>query len=100
MSLLLTVISQAAKNSTVMEDAFLAIGALTTAIEGDFNRYMQPFADFLLPALRNFEEHQMCCIAIGLVGDICRALNDQVVSYCETFINAIGQLLQVQSRLI
>lgn len=35
----------------------------------------------------------MCVIAIGLVGDICRALNDHVVSFSEIFVNAIGSLL-------
>jgi importin subunit beta-1 len=59
MQMLLMVIGQAAKNSTVMEDAFLAIGALTAATESDFSRYMQTFAPFLLTALQNYEEHQV-----------------------------------------
>jgi importin subunit beta-1 len=77
-----------------MEDAFLAVGAMTTALEGDFARYIEPFAPFLQNALQTYEEHQMCCIAVGLVGDICRALNDKVVVYCEGFIQQIGALLQ------
>lgn len=94
MQILLLVISNASKNSTVMEDAFLAVGALTTATEADFARYMESFAPFLLAGLQTYEEHQMCCIAIGLVGDICRALNEGVVMYCETFVQTIGTLLQ------
>ncbi|KAI8907243.1 armadillo-type protein [Gorgonomyces haynaldii] len=94
MQVLLHVISHASKNSTVMEDAFLAIGALTTACEGDFARYMEAFMPFLLSALENFEEHQMCVIAIGLVGDICRALNEQVVVYYDHFIQRIAHLLE------
>ena len=78
-----------------MEDAFLAVGALTTAVEGDFIRYMDSFTPFLYAALQNPEEHQMCSIAIGLVGDICRALNDLLVNYCDAIMSYLGQLLQV-----
>lgn len=59
MQVLLSVITNAAKNSTVMEDAFLAIGALTTASESDFIRYMEAFLPILLGAMQNFEEHQV-----------------------------------------
>jgi importin subunit beta-1 len=94
MQMLLLVISQASKNSTVMEDAFLAVGALTTATESQFIRYMESFAPCLLARMQNYEEHQMCVIAIGLVGDICRAINEQFITFCETFVNVIGSLLQ------
>ena len=77
-----------------MEDAFLVVGALTTACEGDFVRYMDSFAPFLYTALQNHEEHQMCSIAIGLVGDISRALNEGVAPYCDNVMNCILQHLQ------
>jgi importin subunit beta-1 len=94
MQLLLIVISNASKNSTVMEDAFLAIGTLPGVAEQGFIRYMESFMPFLINALNNFEDHQMCYIAIGLVGDICSALGDQVLPFCETFINVAGRLLE------
>lgn len=93
MQTLLSVIQNASKNSTVMEDAFLAIGALTTAIESSFIRYMEMFVPILVAALNNFDEHQMCIIAIGVVGDICRALNDQISYFTEVLVNSLGMLL-------
>ncbi|KXS20860.1 importin subunit beta-1 [Gonapodya prolifera JEL478] len=91
---LLTLMSAAAKSSTVLEDAFLTVGAFTAAVEGEFVRYIDPFFPFLEAALRNHEEHQMCSIAVGIVGDICRALNDQALPYCDTFMTLLLQNLQ------
>ncbi|KAH9248076.1 hypothetical protein BASA81_014309 [Batrachochytrium salamandrivorans] len=70
MTTMLLVMSSASKVSTLMEDAFLVAGALATAIEGNFVRYMDSFFPYLNDALQNFEEHQLCTIAVGLVGDI------------------------------
>lgn len=52
-------------------------------MEADFLRYMPAFATWLELALRNWEEHAVCAIAVGIVGDICRALGDKVTPYCE-----------------
>ena len=93
MGTLLMVISTASKVSTVMEDAFLVIGALAGCMEGQFIRYMDPFLPFLGNALQNHEEHQLCVIAIGLVGDICRALNEQIIPYCDNIMTILGTLL-------
>ena len=57
MQLLLTVMASANKASTLLEDAFLAVSALATAMEGDFVRYMESFSPFLFSALQNHEEH-------------------------------------------
>ncbi len=54
---LLTIMAGAARSSTLMEDAFLTIGALTAAVEGHFMRYMDSFVPFLYQALQNHEEH-------------------------------------------
>jgi importin subunit beta-1 len=60
MQLLLVVMNAAAKSSTLLEDAFLTVGALTAAVEGNFVRYMDSFAPFLYTALQNHEEHAVC----------------------------------------
>lgn len=62
---------------------------LIAALEGDFARYMQTFSPFLQAALQNHQEHQLCTIAIGLTGDICRALGSQVIPYCDMFMNLL-----------
>jgi importin subunit beta-1 len=64
-------------------------------LEANFGRYMQAFAPFLVAALQNHQEHQLCGIAVGLVGDLCRALNDSVQPFCDQFMTLLCQNLQV-----
>ncbi|KAJ3308780.1 karyopherin beta [Boothiomyces sp. JEL0838] len=90
---LLVVISNAHKDSTVKEEAFVAIGAVASAVEGDFLRYMDSLMPFILAALTNYEDYTVCSIVLGVLGDVCRALGDSILSYCEPLINSIGQLL-------
>ncbi|KAK3828449.1 MAG: armadillo-type protein [Benniella sp.] len=94
MTVLLQLLTSASKQSTIMEDAFLAIGALTTALDSDFGRYLESFAPFLFSALSNHEEYQLCSIAVGLIGDICRSLGSQSASYCNNFMTTLLQNLQ------
>ncbi|OZJ04304.1 hypothetical protein BZG36_03160 [Bifiguratus adelaidae] len=94
MKTLLELLSSASRQSTITEDAFLAVGALTTALEADFSRYLDAFSTFLYAALQNHEEHQLCAIAVGLIGDICRALGEGSLPYCHTFMNYLIQNLQ------
>ncbi|KAF9404839.1 karyopherin beta [Podila epigama] len=94
MTVLLQLLAAAPKHSTILEDAFLAIGALTTALDSEFHRYLESFSPFLFSALQNHEEYQLCSIAVGLIGDICRSLGPQSASYCNEFMNTLLQNLQ------
>ncbi|EIM24156.1 ARM repeat-containing protein [Wallemia mellicola] len=89
MTILLSLISSSGKHSTVLEDAFLAIGAITTALEVDFLPYLEAFMPFLYQALKSHEEYQLCSISVGLIGDICRALGEQSTAYCNNFMNVL-----------
>jgi importin subunit beta-1 len=64
-------------------------------VEADFVRYLDAFAPFLYAALANHEEYALCSIAVGLIGDICRALQEASLPYCDTFMNMLLQMLQV-----
>ncbi|KAG0057156.1 karyopherin beta [Gryganskiella cystojenkinii] len=94
MTVLLQLLGAATKHSTILEDAFLAVGALTTALEADFGRYLGSFAPYLFSALANHEEYQLCSIAVGLIGDICRSLGPQSATYCNEFMSTLLQNLQ------
>ncbi|KAF9209269.1 karyopherin beta [Haplosporangium sp. Z 27] len=94
MTVLLQLLTAASRHSTILEDAFLAIGALTTALEAEFARYLETFAPFLFNALQNHEEYQLCSIAVGLIGDICRSLGAQSATYCDNFMTTLLQNLQ------
>ncbi|KDP42917.1 hypothetical protein JCGZ_23859 [Jatropha curcas] len=61
----------------------LAIGALAYASGPDFAKYMPEFYKYLEMGLQNFEEYQVCAVTVGVVGDICRALEDKILPYCD-----------------
>ena len=73
----------ACRSATVHEEAMLAIGALAYATGPDFAKYMPEFYKYLEMGLQNFEEYQVCAVTVGVVGDICRALEDQILPYCD-----------------
>ncbi|KAF8402596.1 hypothetical protein HHK36_010684 [Tetracentron sinense] len=73
----------ACRSSTVHEEAMLAIGALAYATGPDFGKYMPEFYKYLEMGLQNFEEYQVCAISVGVVGDVCRALDDKVQPFCD-----------------
>lgn len=81
MGLLLRVF--AFRNATAHEEAMLAIGALAYATGPDFAKYMPEFYRYLEMGLQNFEEYQVCAVTVGVVGDICRALEHTILPYCD-----------------
>jgi len=83
-----------AKNSTVHEEALMAVGAVANASEAHFEKYMPHFRPFLSLGLSNFEEHQVCAVAVGVVGDICRALESKVLPYCDEVVGLLLRNLQ------
>lgn len=51
--------SSSGQNATILEDALLAVGSLTTTLEKDFVRYMDAFLPFLYAGLQNHQEYQV-----------------------------------------
>ncbi|KAJ0088295.1 hypothetical protein Patl1_31405 [Pistacia atlantica] len=79
----------ACRSSTVHEEAMLAIGALAYATGPEFAKYMPDFYQYLQMGLQNCEEYQVCSITVGVVGDICRALDDKALPYCDGIMRAL-----------
>ncbi|KAG0448235.1 hypothetical protein HPP92_027930 [Vanilla planifolia] len=73
----------ACRNATVHEEAMLAIGALAYVSGPNFVKYMQGFYPYLEMGLQNSEEYQVCSITVGVVGDLCRALEDKILPFCD-----------------
>jgi importin subunit beta-1 len=94
MQLCLSLLSVVGPKSSVPDTVFSAVGSLANALEGDFLPYMDAFAPFLFKGLENQDEPSLCSMAIGLVSDITRALNDKVQPYCDDFMNRLLQDLQ------
>lgn len=93
MTVLLALI-QTVKASTVQEDAFLVVGTMASALELKFSPYIQAFLPLLYPALKNHEDVQLCTVAIGVIGDISRALGEQSTQYAGAFMQVLLENLQ------
>ena len=93
MHVLLQVLATLPPKSSVPDVVFATVGAVASALEEDFLKYMDSFAIFLYKALENHEEPGLCAIGVGLVGDITRALNEKVQPFCDTFMNQMLSIL-------
>lgn len=82
------------KNSTVIEEAFLAIGSLATVNGQAFDRYMGTLFPYLQEGLKNHEHFSVCQVAVGLVGDLCRALEGNIQRYCDSIVPILLTNLQ------
>jgi importin subunit beta-1 len=87
--ILLSLLSSLPPKSSVPDTVFAAMGSMATALEEDFQKYMEAFSTFLYNALNNQEEPALCSMAIGLVADITRSLGPNVQPYCDAFMNAL-----------
>jgi len=82
------------KNASVHEQAIMSFGCIADALEQDFVQYMQVFYQYLLLGLRNYQEHEVCATAVGVVGDIARALQKKLLPYCDDLFSALIQLIR------
>jgi importin subunit beta-1 len=94
MAALLTMFSSnSGKAGGVQEDALMAVSNLVDLLGENFIKYMEAFKPVLFEALRNFQDYQVCSIAIGLVGDIARGIKIRVLPYCDDFMTMLMQNL-------
>ena len=76
-----------ASHTSVPEVIFQIVSGLANALHGAFEPYMDEFTPYLYNALGNHEAPEMCALAIGLVSDVVRALEDKALRFCDTFMN-------------
>jgi len=100
MQLFIQLLNSVGPKSTVPDAVFAAIGALANSLEEDFAKYMESFTPFLFNALGKQEEPAICSMAIGLVSDISRALNDKIQPFCDNLMNYLLNNLRVSSLSI
>jgi len=82
------------KNATAHEEAFMAAGALSDKLEANFERYMPSFGPVVMGGLRNFEAYQVTTVAVGVVGDLTRALEGRILPFCNDIVTALLESLQ------
>lgn len=59
-----------------------------------FQPYLEHFLPSLHQALTSYEEYALCGVAVGLIGDISRALGDASAPYCASFMQSLLAALQ------
>jgi len=57
-------------------------------------KYMNDFHTHLYNGLANWRDYQVCSVAVGVVGDIARALGTNITPYCDRIITLLLQNLQ------
>ncbi|XP_022788287.1 importin subunit beta-1-like [Stylophora pistillata] len=77
----------------VQEDALMAIGTLVEVLGMNFDPYMESFKPYLIEALRERVEYQVCVAAVGLVGDIARALGEKIMNVSDLFMQILMENL-------
>ena len=81
------------RNAAAAEEAFMAAGALANVVGPKFEVYMQYFGPVLLMGLKNSEEYMVCSVAVGVVGDLCRALESKILPMCDEIVAALIEIL-------
>jgi importin subunit beta-1 len=67
---------------------------IPVALESNFSPYIQAFLPYLYPALKAHEDTQLCTVAVGIIGDISRALGEQSAQYAGPFMTVLLENLQ------
>lgn len=86
--------SSSCKSGSVQEDALMAVSTLVEVLGDKFLKYMDAFKPFLSLGLKNFAEYQVCTAAVGLTGDICRAVGSKVLPYCDEIMTLLLENLR------
>jgi len=81
----------------VQEDAFMAVGTLVECVGEGFMKYLDVFKPFLIQGIQDKAEHQVCISAIGVVGDLSRAIGGNLLAHCDDIMDAFVHNLADQS---
>lgn len=81
----------------VQEDALMAVSTLVEVLGENFLKYMEAFKPFLFIGLKNHQEYQVCCTAVGLTGDIFRSLKHKALPYCDEIMQVLLENLGDQT---
>lgn len=96
MGALLTMFNTSAgKSGNVQEDALMCVSTLAELIGEEFLKYMDAFKPYLYLGLKNHQEYQVCVAAVGLTGDICRVLRNQIAPFCDEIMTLLLENLSL-----
>ncbi|KFM27543.1 Importin subunit beta-1 [Auxenochlorella protothecoides] len=73
----------------VLQEAMLAMGALTYATGRGFGKYLEAFFPVLHRGLVQHQEVQVCQVSVGVLGDVCRAVEEGLAPYADRAMSAV-----------
>jgi len=89
MGALLQMLQSSGPADGVQEDALLAVGTLTEVVGPQFMKYMGAFKKYLILGLQNKAEYQVCIAAVGVIGDMARAISREMLPYCDEVMSVL-----------
>ena len=88
-SLLYILQTSGTQSGSIQEDVILTIGTLIEVLHSDFHQYMDSFKPCLMAGLQNYREYHVCIAAVGVVGDLSRALGENILLHCDDLIKCL-----------
>ena len=82
------------QRSSVYDEAIQAFSGLIAAIGKDFLPFMVKFLPYLIYSLKNMEDTILCRVAVGVVGDLSRALEDAVGPFLRELVPLLMNILR------
>jgi len=71
----------------------MATSTLVEVLGEDFLKYMEHFKPYLVAGLRNHAEHQVCQAAVGIVADLCRSLESNILPFVDELLALCLEIL-------
>jgi len=75
------------------EEALMLIQTIAYGVGTQFDRYMPMFATHLKVGLENYEDVHVCSLSVGILGDLARLLEKDLLKYVEPFLEILYRLL-------
>mmetsp|Transcript_14375 Transcript_14375/g.47212 ORF Transcript_14375/g.47212 Transcript_14375/m.47212 type:complete len:885 (+) Transcript_14375:177-2831(+) len=82
--------------TTVHQEAMTATGALINAVGEHYERHMERLFPVLQRGLKNHDEAETCKITVGVVNDLCHALEKKLLPYCDGIMQVLIENLHSQ----
>lgn len=81
-------------SATELEDALLLVGTLIEELGSGFAHFAVSFSPLLYGAIQNHAEYHLCMVAVGVVGDLARALGPSLLGSCDQLMVLLLEALQ------
>jgi len=82
------------KNSTVHEEALMAVGAVADKLGEHFIKYLEAVKEPVMQGLTNAQEHHVCSVAVHVTNDIASAVGVRFIPWSDEVMKTLLEHLQ------